>query len=309
MQITPASSHQNNLFAKGNGESDSHLGILSFDLDDTLFHTTNVVRAANEKMIQTMIEQGCNDAALPVFLETTKSIRKTLEKPLTYQALRKRAIRQTFVTSQAFHSLQSTSDIDLDALVDICYNAWESERHEAAERFLFPNAVETMTELRKVYPNTCFAAITNGAGDPLKMPNTLAPFFDFRISGEDEEIFPNRKPHSYIYEYALQKYKEDEKFGSGAWCHVGDCLANDVGASAACGASAIWMCLEDDPESAASRLVDSKNHPEWSTAPKEEIDRRKKKVDEGKKSVAATIYELSELPNAISLVLQQSYSK
>ena len=106
MQITPASSHQNNLFAKGNGESDSHLGILSFDLDDTLFHTTNVVRAANEKMIQTMIEQGCNDAALPVFLETTKSIRKTLEKPLTYQALRKRAIkaRASSITAPAASS-------------------------------------------------------------------------------------------------------------------------------------------------------------------------------------------------------------
>lgn len=283
-------------------QAHDRLGILSFDLDDTLFSTTDVVRAANDKMIQAMIDRGCEDASLPDFLDATRSIRSKLENPVTYQALRKKAIQETFQVSSSFDSKEL---LDMEALVDDCYNAWEKERHSAAERFLFPDAIETMKELRSLYPETCFVAITNGAGDPLKMPNTLAPFFDFRVSGEDDEVFPYRKPHSFIYEYTLKDYKESGEFADGTWCHVGDCLANDVGASAACGAEAIWMCLQDDKESAASRLVSAKNHPEWSTATPKELEKRKKQVDEGKKSVAATIYKLSELPAAISTILEK----
>lgn len=277
------------------------LGILSFDLDDTLFSTTDVVRAANDKMIQEMIDRGCSDASLPKFLDTTRSIRSKLDGPVTYQSLRKKAIRETFLASSGINS----KELYVDMLVDKCYDAWEQERHAAAERFLFPDAIETMKELRCLYPDSCFVAITNGAGDPLKMPNTLAPFFNFRVSGEEGEVFPYRKPHSFIYEYALNKYKDSTAFAAGAWCHVGDCLANDVGASASCGAEAIWMCLEDDKESAASRLVSSTNHPEWSTATTHELEKRKAQVDEGKKSVAATIYKLSQLPTAISTILEK----
>lgn len=280
----------------------NNLGVLTFDLDDTLFPTTDVVRAANDKMIEKLIEFGCKDATLPDYLATTRAIRSKLESPITYTNLRKTAIRKTFDISTKF---DASSVSDMDVLVLECYNAWEEERHAAAERFIFPDAIETMKELRSIYPDTCFAAITNGAGDPLKMTNTLAPFFEFRISGEEDQVFPHRKPNAFIYEYTLQKYQEMFPNGSGTWCHVGDCLANDVGASAACGAQAIWMCLEDDRESAASRLVNSKSHPEWSTAPQEELDRRKKEVEEGKKSVAATIYTLKELPAAISSVLEK----
>jgi putative hydrolase of the HAD superfamily len=284
------------------------LGILTFDLDDTLFPTTDVVRAANDKMIRTMIDRGCKDTTLPKFLATTKSIRSKLDGPITYTNLRKSAIRKTFDTSTEF---DTSSVSDMDSLVFDCYNAWEEERHAAAERFLFPDAIEIMKELRALYPDTCFAAITNGAGDPLQMPNTLAPFFDFRVSGEDDEVFPYRKPNGFIYEYTLTKYSDTfPSDGEGtAWCHVGDCLANDVGASTACGAKAIWMCLEDDKETAASRLVGSKGQPQWSTASQEELDRRKKEIEEGKKSVDATIYNLKELPGAIASVLEESNLK
>jgi FMN phosphatase YigB (HAD superfamily) len=282
-------------------QAHDRLGILSFDLDDTLFSTTDVVRAANEKMIQAMIDRGLEDASIPDFLDATRSIRSKLENPVTYQALRKKAIQETFQVSPRFDS----NERDMEAVVDDCYDAWEQERHSAAERFLFPDVIETMKELRSLYPDTCFVAITNGAGDPLKMLNTLAPFFDFRVSGEDDDVFPYRKPHSFIYEYAVNDYNESGDFADGSWCHVGDCLANDVGASAACGAQAIWMCLEDDKESAASRLVSAKNHPAWSTATPKELEKRMKQVEEGKKSVAATIYKLSELPAAISIILEK----
>jgi FMN phosphatase YigB (HAD superfamily) len=290
------------LAAQSPQQNNNKLGLLSFDLDDTLFHTGDVVRAANQVMIRAMQERGCDDATIPEFLDNTRTIRKTLEAPVTYRDLRKKAIRYTFEQSTSFNG-------DLDIFVEECYDAWETERHTAAGRFVFPDAVETLEELRSLYPDTCFAAITNGAGNPLSMPDTLAPFFDFRVSGEDEDVFPHRKPHPFIYEFSLKRYQQQEHTNNGGdrgdavWCHVGDCLANDVGASAACGAQAIWMCSEDDEDSAISRLTDTKKYPEWSTASKQEMEQRAQQVQEGKKSLAAKIDSLSELPDAIASIL------
>jgi putative hydrolase of the HAD superfamily len=279
------------------------LGLLSFDLDDTLFPTSEVVRSANEVMISTMHDFGCSEVTIPLFLDNTRTIRKALTDPITYRDLRKKTIRKTLLDSTVFTSTEKSKDMDM--LVEECYDAWVNERHEAAERFVFEDAVDTLQNLREAYPDACIAAITNGAGDPLVMPNTLAPYFDMRISGEDEQVFPHRKPHPYIYEYTLRQC--GKSIGEDLiWCHVGDCLANDVGASASCGAQAIWMCTEADEESAAARLTDTKRVPEWSTASTSELETRAKQVSQGRDAVAAKIEKLSELPEVIDQILSSS---
>ena len=228
---------------------------------------------------------GREEASIPQFIETTKQIRKSLTEPITYRDLRKKAIRETLV-----------GITDKNA-VEECYEAWVQERHAAAERFLYDDAIETLSLLRQTYPDACLAAITNGAGNPLLMPS-LTNHFDLRVSGEDDDVFPHRKPHSYIYEHTLQKADFQ-----GVWCHVGDCLANDVGASAAVGAHAIWLCTDDDEESAARRLIDTSKVPEWSTASTAELEKRALQVEQGKAVVAAKINSLSELPDAIEQIL------
>lgn len=310
---TPLCSAENDSIAEG---AASPLRLISFDLDDTLFPTTEVVRAANKKMLDALKERGCGEVALPDYLTTTKTIRRGLDSPITYQGLRKMAIKQTFLNAGI------ENDDKLDARVNDCYQAWEDERHAAAQRFLYEDAIETLQTLQATYPDAAIVAITNGAGDPLQMKETLAPYFDFSISGEMEAVFPHRKPHNFIYEYTLQQYQE--KTGAieessaltlGGWVHVGDCLANDVGASTRCGAQAIWFChLEeyemggtgDEVQMAASRLIQSKDTaqtPEWSTATPEEVAARKKQIEDGKQYVAATIHSLSELPDAVQSVL------
>ena len=79
------------------------------------------------------------------------------------------------------------------------------------------------------------------------------------------------------------------------WIHVGDDLANDVGASAVCGAKAIWLCAEDDELEA--------DLPSWSTATKEELERRKTLNDSAKEYVSAKISNLSELETAVMNIL------
>ena len=155
-----------------------------------------------------------------------------------------------------------------------CYGVWEQERQAAAEEHLFSDAIETLQTLRNEHPDVCIAAITNGVGNPLEMANTLEPFFEFCVSGEDDDVFPNRKPHAGIYERALKRYEslyphhfqeaQDSTSSSSIdriWCHVGDCLANDVGASASCGAYAVWMYTE-----ASLPLATGSTVPLWSTA-------------------------------------------
>lgn len=303
-------------------EVSQELRLLSFDLDDTLFSIGDVVRDANNAMIKTMIDRGCLDITLDVFLENTMSIRKARNgRSITYRDLRKSAIRQTFERSMAFQNQNKHHQFDIsqhmDSIVEDCYTSWVRERHISAERYLFPDAIDTLRTLKEMFPNTCFAAITNGVGDPLEMTNTLAPYFDFRISGEDEDIFPHRKPHPFIYQKALKEHElrlssDDEnrlnENNEGVWCHVGDCVANDVGASADCGAKAIWMCLDesdDDFTDVVSRLTDTnKNIPNWSTATKDEIEKRAELIQQGKSKMAASIRSLSELPDAIRNILE-----
>ncbi|KAG7342688.1 haloacid dehalogenase-like hydrolase [Nitzschia inconspicua] len=313
------------------------LSLLSFDLDDTFWPTTDVVYHANAKMIQTLHDYGCNDADIDSFLQQTRSIRKQQQQhvPVTYQSLRKLAIRKTLETSPSFESNlprllsfnQSRTCLE-DTIVEDCYKAWEQERHNAAERFLFEDALETMQRLRQRYPNTCFVAVTNGAGDPFAMTRTLAPFFDFRISGEDDGIFPHRKPHPFIYQKTLQQSRTQRRRSdtdhdnnnnkdpmdddNGIWCHVGDCLANDVGASADCGAKAIWICpLEEEGSTATQSLDDITTAtmiPTWSTATTEEMERRAQQMKEGRSKMAASITSLSQLPSAIARILQTETS-
>jgi FMN phosphatase YigB (HAD superfamily) len=391
--------------------------LLSFDLDDTLWNTDQVVRSANEAMIQAMIQQQQQssssstvrnapfnqgpdtspstsstpeeeDRRLTVedFLATTRTVRKSFKDPMTYQNLRKLSIRTTFQHQQQVQEATTATwrvvggegqeieesgkvvEVDED-LVNHCYNVWEQERHDAAERYLLPNAMEMLQHFKpplihnhhiqqeegsqetsndaSVFSSfmidICIVAITNGAGNPLFMPNTLQPYFDFCVSGEDPTVFPHRKPHSYIYQKALQDYEKwwrarqaktiaeqnneqghlvkdppaatfsttstslpSSSSSSFLWCHVGDCLANDVSASADCGARAIWMMgsSSDDEDDVAKRLTDTTLPiPAWSTAPQAELDQRRQLIQEGKAKVTARIRNLIELPRVIEELL------
>ena len=288
------------------------LGFLSFDLDDTLFPISPVVKSANDAMVQKMQNLGF-ETTVTDFLRQTKQIRSQLDAPITYTALRKLAIRAEM---ERLFVERPKNCVDIDqAAVKECYDVWEQERHAAAEEHLFSDAIETLQTLRNEHPDVCIAAITNGVGNPLEMANTLEPFFEFCVSGEDDDVFPNRKPDAGIYERALERYKslyphhfQEAQDGNSCsadriWCHVGDCLANDVGASADCGAYAVWMYTE-----AALGLATGSKVPLWSTASASDIKKRAELSNQGKEKVSVRISSLSELVSAIDELLQGASS-
>jgi putative hydrolase of the HAD superfamily len=278
------------------------LGFLSFDLDDTLFSTSDVVREANDLMIAGMNELNY-PTTLEAFMEATRSIRQQKGKTsnMTYTDLRKGAIRAEMERLGA-----SVARYDL---VEHCFDVWLTERNAAAARYLFPSAVACLQEIQANHPQACIGAITNGRGDPLEIP-PLQPFFNFCVSGEDEDVHPHRKPHAGIYEKALRLYREanpthdDESF---LWIHVGDCLANDVGGSAACGASAVWFAPEEvGVEAAAAQLSSSAPQPSYSTASTQEVETRSKLASQAQSQIAVRVKSLQELPAALDTLLSSA---
>lgn len=261
------------------------LGLLSFDLDDTLFSISETINDANEAMIHHMNQcllHNHDPCGMDEFIATSREIRKILQKPITYTELRKISIRRELEKRQNYLKT------DMDTAVHAAFDAWLTERHAAAERYLFDDTVSTLQSLRERYPDTCFAAITNGLGNPLQMVNSLALYFDFCVSGEEQDIFPHRKPHSRIYQVALQRYRDmyphhhhhhhhplssDSNSYRYVWCHVGDCLANDVGASGDCGAWAVWYA-PDNGDADREGLGDAAaGDPPWLTASKKRKNR------------------------------------
>lgn len=276
----------------------AQLSLISFDLDDTLFPCGPVVQTANEAQMEYMNAylqgHGGDDNAvltLPDFLDTTRSIRRSLNgDPITYSELRRRAIRQ---------QLEQSSLAIPDAVVDKAFDVWLQQRQSSANDHLFSSAVPVLKTLRSTYPDTHFLAITNGRGDPHEMPN-IAPYFDLpTLSGEDESP-PLRKPNPDIYRKAIQLV-DDKKFNAGLWIHVGDCLVNDVAASADCGALAIWF-----DESSSSSNANSEALPTYSTATVEEVAERKEKARGALLRSTAVIESLEELPNAVATILRST---
>ena len=295
------------------------LGLLSFDLDDTLFPTTQVVEDANQAMMAHMQRVAQCPTSLDHFLSTTLRIRQGLNgTPITYSDLRKRAIAAEL--QEWGWTAQTNDNMDQEAMVEQCFQVWLQERHRAAERYLFDDVLDMLETIQHTHSSVCLAAITNGRGNPLDMPSTLAPFFDFCVSGEDEAVFPHRKPHAGIYQHAYQWYqtvrpdhhpqpaKDNDNETEYIWCHVGDCLANDVGASANQGALAIWLAPDfasnqDDEATRPTESSSSPSQPKWSTATASEVSHRQVLAQEAQSKMAAQITSLTQLPQVIEQLL------
>ncbi|KAL7534736.1 hypothetical protein ACHAXR_006050 [Thalassiosira sp. AJA248-18] len=282
--------------------NNNELHLLTFDLDDTIFPIGPAVADANAAQLQALIKYGYNNASNEEIIAASKQIRTELREAgnvITYTDLRKQSIRREI--ERLTGSSSSSERIVHGSVIEAIFDAWLSERHASADRNLFPHAISALERIREQHPGAVIGAITNGRGNPLEMPS-IAPYFDFCISGEDEDVFPRRKPDRGIYEAAVKKYnilqgnnpiyQENDKI-SLRWLHVGDDLANDVGASAACGAKTVWFAMEEENDEL----------PSWSTATKEELQRRAALDEMARDHVSAKICSLGELPDAIVKIL------
>lgn len=283
---------------------------MTFDLDDTLFPVAQVVEDANAAMIQAFWDAGYTEATNDRIVQHTKMIRRKQRKLMTYTQLRKRAI-QTELELVGTNNGGDPVDYDLVATI---YDSWLQARHQSAERYLFAGAIEMLQVVKSKFPDVCIGAITNGRGNPLNMTNTLAPYFDFCVSGEDDGVHPERKPHRGIYKVSLAEYRKtypNDLSDTHVWVHVGDCLANDVGASAKMGAYAVWVDLDDLKEEWTTRTTEGKGQPNptWSTAPETVVHARQKLANKSRGFVSAKITTLTQLPTVIDTILHKAHKE
>eukprot|EP00986_Skeletonema_menzelii_P003787 scaffold1212_cov149-Skeletonema_menzelii.AAC.5 len=268
------------------------LHLLTFDLDDTIFPIGPVVAEANDAMISRLQTFGYN-ANNDEIIAASKQIRNELRQAgeaLTYTDLRKQSIRREIMrlTDLQHHQVD-------DSVVEDVFDSWLSARHASADKYLFSDCVGALEAIKIQHPDAIIGAITNGRGNPLFMPS-VKDFFHFCVSGEDDGVFPKRKPDKGIYEAALETFRnlrDEQSLDSLNWIHVGDDLANDVGAAAMTGAKSIWLSTEEEETEL----------PSWSTATKEEMDRRAKLNDSAKKHVSSKISCLNELESAVMHIL------
>eukprot|EP00580_Thalassiosira_gravida_P019296 CAMPEP_0201663206 /NCGR_PEP_ID=MMETSP0494-20130426/5065_1 /ASSEMBLY_ACC=CAM_ASM_000839 /TAXON_ID=420259 /ORGANISM="Thalassiosira gravida, Strain GMp14c1" /LENGTH=350 /DNA_ID=CAMNT_0048141745 /DNA_START=156 /DNA_END=1208 /DNA_ORIENTATION=+ len=293
--------------------NNNELHLLTFDLDDTIFPIGPVVADANVAQLRTLIQYGYENAANEEIIAASKQIRAELREAgtaITYSDLRKQSIRREIERVSGGLSGSSSDGAVHGSVIEAVFDAWLSERHASADRNLYPFASNALETIREEHPDAIIGAITNGRGNPLEMPS-MKEYFDFCISGEDDGVFPRRKPDKGIYEAAVSKYNQIIMQGQGSilssqesgengfnWIHVGDDLANDVGASAACGAKSIWFTMEED-DGVDARL------PSWSTATQEELRKRAALDEMAREHVSAKIVSLVELPASIVDVLSR----
>jgi putative hydrolase of the HAD superfamily len=214
-------------------------------------------------------------------------------------------------------------------------------RHHSAERRLFPGVVDALKEIKKQHPNAIIGAVTDGKANPLLMTFTLAPYFDFCMSWEDEQGLRTKffkdlnrvegtADLTWIYDAARHKYAilkqaqaaiDSEKDASSkkgddikplvwpenyddlVWVHVGDDLAFDVGGSAACGAKTILVTLPKSAgQTAPFRFDLSIKQPAWSTTTRKELEKRIEMNEAARHLVTVEINSFERLPIAINQI-------
>lgn len=218
------------------------------------------------------------------------------------------------------------------SVVNAVHTAWEMERYHAAERNLYPEVIDVLKQIKEEHPNVIIGAVTDGKANPMLMTFTLAPYFDFCMSWEDDQgarrnFFKELASTSdnaeltWIYEAAREKYRKlasaaakinaarsstdtpPLKEQDAVWIHVGDDLAYDVGGSSSCGAKTIYLELDEKYGQTARTRFDGREQPSWSTSSEEEIQKRNVMNEAALERVDAKIAFLTRLPEAINDIL------
>lgn len=338
------------------------LGLLTFDLDDSLYPIEPVLHDANKVWKQTMSNYGYEIEPQEI-VEAGKRIREeagpVAGTAMSHTEVRLEAIRREMERKMLEKKLQECAEdwaTEVESLtapvrqsaerwahsavsqsvVESIYSAWERERHHSAERHLYPEIISSLQKIKEDHPDVIIGAVTDGKANPMLMVFSLAPYFDFCMSWEDDaagrtEFFKElgnvdgNADLQWIYRAAYDKYKQiadtkremtassttesgktdDNEEDAPLWIHVGDDLAYDVGGSASCGAKTILLDLDEEyGQTAKIRFGPNAQMPSWNTASEEEIKNRQAMNDAAEGMLDKRVTRLSMLPDAIDEILK-----
>eukprot|EP00934_Nitzschia_sp_Nitz4_P005846 Nitzschia sp. Nitz4//scaffold196_size54656//9594//10622//NITZ4_006633-RA/size54656-processed-gene-0.48-mRNA-1//1//CDS//3329540408//5836//frame0 len=239
----------------------SQIRIITFDLDDTIWKTSNCISAANDALADHLqrhqIQQPKRvEYVMKDLFRANPSLYAPLEEnpsdACLLTQLRKDAIQ---------HILQHHNQYAADqakAFAQHAMDLWVDARHKAIPDNFSTNVLECLEELASLKTSNgdpvIIGAITDGNSDPRKVPQ-LQKYFSFCINAEDVGV---SKPDARLYlqavrhlashpslkDLALQEAldKHEEEGGVDTlpqlgpyWVHVGDDIVKDiVGANKLC---------------------------------------------------------------------------
>eukprot|EP00966_Prymnesium_polylepis_P029788 691655-Prymnesium_polylepis.1 len=129
----------------------------------------------------------------------------------------------------------------------------------------------------------------------------LRRLFDFTVSAEDPDIYPERKPAAAPFLAALRRAGRVQAVPA-QWAHVGDDLINDVQAAKRLGAWSVWLdAASDEGDTPASSPDDAVRGSHWySTMDAEERAARQREAEAALGAADVTIRTIRELPEALS---------
>lgn len=230
-------------FSPSSSTETKPLGLITFDLDDTLYPLKDVIDEANESFAKAMDRFGYEGVEPETIREAAKTIRKELPTSeaslLSFTELRKLAIRRVMEDITFHRKLEAMAeDFSTDvenlskivveparkwatqavspSIVDAALTAWEMGRHHASERNLYPEVIDVLREIKEEHPDVIIGAVTDGKANPLLMTFTLMNYFDFCMSWEDDQgartnffkeldSVEGNAELSWIYQAALDK--------------------------------------------------------------------------------------------------------
>lgn len=194
---------------------------ISFDLDDTLWSTNQVISHAERTMENWMAQH----TPLVSSLFSPDQMR---EKKLSFIQKNPQLVNKISLARQTFlHQLFQELGYEHAAkLAKECFHVFYEARQQV---ILFDDVLASLGQLKKDYR---LIAITNGNADVSKTP--LKEVFEFSLVAED---FSKPKPHNEIFDHALERLDCDAE----SVLHVGDHPIHDMQGAYEIGMHTCWL--------------------------------------------------------------------
>ncbi|KPK39464.1 MAG: hypothetical protein AMJ69_05590 [Gammaproteobacteria bacterium SG8_47] len=193
---------------------------ITFDLDDTLWDTLPVIRAAEEELFQ-WLALRYPEVARQHDIDSLKTVRMKLasEHP-------ERAHDLTWLRRESLRRVGEAAGYSGEAVADGGFEVFIAARHNVA---FFDDALPALTQLRRSFR---LAALSNGNADVYRLG--LEHIFEFALSAVDVGM---AKPHSAMFEAARQRLG----VAPHEILHVGDHPEHDIEGAAAVGLRTAWI--------------------------------------------------------------------
>lgn len=252
------------------GNLRSEVRVVSFDLDNTLWNTSETIAAANDALAAFLDSKNITqpkrvEQIMGELFQSNKARYCPIEKenakaPVLLTLLRKDAIQTVLEEYNRYDSQQA------EALTDLAFNEWARARHDAIPSHFAPSVHDCLRRIASIRTSSGHAvvigAITDGNSDPTCVDG-LSDYFQFCVNAErvgvskpDKRVFlravSQMMDHpaltdvwSSMNEHGSEKDHEDlEKMAEDVigpwWIHIGDDFVKDVVASKSLSMRSVW---------------------------------------------------------------------